>query len=747
MGALQQQIEAALTVAPFERRLCGVLSTLAQVSGARGYALVDMGSEQRVLRHVVRCQAGALGDDLRAEALEGLLARAAAAGGQAELGAEVVDQKGVLHVKVLAVEPPLWHGPDAGVLLLDPAAPVPDGVWRTVADAMSEQRRTDLGMAVATAVEMAVDPIELADAAVRVLHVNEAWQRHTGYGRDEVVGRFLSLLRDPDAPVHDPTFYKHTEQAIDGNGNWVGFIASRGKDGRRLSQEVSVSSFGRPNDRFRGNFGVRRSVESRAARDEALALSRVELRNLLLALPVPVVVLRAGKVAFCNAHLVELLGETAERLFGAELRAFFHPEDRELALHDAQAIEVRVLRPDGGVRLVDATAAGSVSFEGGPAAIIFLRDRTERRLMREQRASGDRLSAVVTIASSIGHEVNNPLATIVSTLGALLEDEPDGRLATALQDALGAARRIQGVAGELRGLAQIRSSDAAEGVPLSLVVTAGLQLSGNQLRHLSRVERSGDDDLLVMIPEQDLLQVVVQLLANAAEALPSGEPDRNMIRITAGLDGDTVVVGVEDNGSGVDPAVLPRAFEPFVTGRAGRKGLGLAIVRAIVQGHGGSIALHSAQLGTRAELRLPGRRAGLASDRPIPQEPTRGRIIVVDDEAALARAIARTLRDHDVELFDDGADALVRLAADPEPDLILCDLMMPGMTGPALYAAVGRIRPQLQARFLFLTGGAFTEEGRSFIRQMGPRVMEKPFLPSALRARVAAELRARRAAR
>lgn len=740
MSAQAAGIAAALADGGFDGRLRGALEGLAAAVGARAWALIDQSSRGGLLQPELRLGSAGLSLAVGPEAL-----RAALGAGGGLLPPGALGWAGQVWLLPLPVEPRLSQGLDAGLLWIDPQRPVEPEAVEALVGALGAQRARELGAALMVALDAAHDPIEMTDGEVRLLYVNPAWERHTGYARGEVVGRFVSLLRDPEAPVHDPAFYRYTEHAIDQEGRWLGFVASRAKDGRRLSQEVAVSRFGLPGDRFCGHFAVRRALHKRAAREEALALSHLELRSLLLAFPVPMVVLRAGRVLFCNAPMVELLRRSAEALVGAALLDLIHPDDRAAALVAGQPVELRVLRADGALRLVDAIAGGQITFEGAAADILFMRDRTERRLQREQRAYGDRLSAVVTIASSIGHEVNNPLGVIVATATSLLEAERRPEERAALGDLLEAARRVGAVAGELRSLSSLRAKSGVEAVPVEGALSAALSLSGNQLRHLTVVERRCAAGLLAVISEGDLLQVLMQLLVNAADALPAARPAENRIRVCAWLEGAEAVLTVEDNGHGVDPEVLPRAFEPFVTARPGRDGLGLAIARSLVGAHGGTLSLENTAEGARATLRLPGRMAPGAPAAAVEPAPAGGRVLVVDDEPALARAIQRSLRGYEVELVHDGAEALVRLGEAPEPDLILCDLMMPGLTGPAVFEAVGRLRPHLQARFLFLTGGAFTEEGRAFIQRMGPRVLEKPFLPSALRARVAAELRGRAA--
>lgn len=121
----------------------------------------------------------------------------------------------------------------------------------------------------------------------------------------------------------------------------------------------------------------------------------------------------------------------------------------------------------------------------------------------------------------------------------------------------------------------------------------------------------------------------------------------------------------------------------------------------------------------------------------------RAQILVIDDEAVLGRSIRRTLRQHDVALLEDGEAGLARLVEGALPDLVLCDLMMPGCTGMELYEALARRRPEVLSRMAFMTGGTFSSDSEQFLSQNPVTVLSKPFEEGALEALVARALTGR----
>jgi CheY-like chemotaxis protein len=202
------------------------------------------------------------------------------------------------------------------------------------------------------------------------------------------------------------------------------------------------------------------------------------------------------------------------------------------------------------------------------------------------------------------------------------------------------------------------------------------------------------------------------------------------------------VLEVRDTGRGVAPEVLPRVFDPFFTtrGPGAGSGLGLPVCHAIVTAHGGDIAIESEPgRGTLVRVELP----AAAPERPAEPAPQGGhaggrrRVLVVDDEPLVLATVARLLQPElEVDGVTDAREALARLEGGARYDAVLCDLMMPGLTGMAFHDALAARWPELAGRCGFVTGGAFSDEARDFVERRPGRTLEKPFEAGALRALV-----------
>ncbi|HZH79455.1 MAG TPA: ATP-binding protein, partial [Archangium sp.] len=264
--------------------------------------------------------------------------------------------------------------------------------------------------------------------------------------------------------------------------------------------------------------------------------------------------------------------------------------------------------------------------------------------------------------------------------------------------------------------------------------------------HRARVVKDYGLPPAVLADERRLGQVFLNLIVNAAQALPEGQGLHNEIRLTTGQDAQGLAfISVSDNGTGIPPEVLPRIFEPFFTTKEVGEGtgLGLSICHSIIQELGGDIRVRSEPgQGTTFEVRLPAapedeEEVEVSAAKPTPAPFRRGRLLIIDDEPLVVATLVRTLaREHDVLSFTSARQALERLRAGEPCELILCDLMMPELTGMELHATLARENPALAERMLFLTGGAFTEATRAFLDSTRQPWVEKPFEPEALRTRV-----------
>jgi signal transduction histidine kinase/ActR/RegA family two-component response regulator len=395
---------------------------------------------------------------------------------------------------------------------------------------------------------------------------------------------------------------------------------------------------------------------------------------------------------------------------------------------------------------------------GRPLRLIgTITDVTERRLLGDRLAAAERLAAAGTLAAGVAHEINNPLAWVIANLTyveeglARLQDEreaapPAGlqELRAALADAAGGAVRIREVVERLRQF--IRPGRASPSVPVDLraEVEAAVAMARNAIVHKARLEV----ELPASLPPvrgggHQLHQVFLNLLVNAAQAVPDGASAAHRIRVAASAGDREVAVSVEDTGPGIAPEVLPHIFDPFYTTKpAGQgTGLGLSISQSIVHAAGGRIEVESARgQGATFRVVLPIAEGPAAAPTPPPAAPIPGpgeprpRVLVVDDEADLGRALERMLgRDHEVASVASGAEALARLTAAPPVDVVVCDLMMPGADGIEVHARAVDADPRMAGRFVFLTGGAFTARARAFADVCPGPMLAKPVDPAALR--------------
>lgn len=247
--------------------------------------------------------------------------------------------------------------------------------------------------------------------------------------------------------------------------------------------------------------------------------------------------------------------------------------------------------------------------------------------------------------------------------------------------------------------------------------------------------------------EARLGQVFLNLLINAAQAIPEGHADKNEIRVSTRTDErGNAVVEVSDTGIGIAPDDMPRIFNPFFTTKDEGSGLGLATSHGTIKGLGGDIQATSVPgRGSTFRVILPPAkqwRGAVQSGSYDLRAAERRRVLVIDDERLVCDAIARALSDDgEVDVATEAQDALSLIAAGARYDLVLCDLMMPVMTGMDLYAEVVRIAPLQAGRFVFMTGGAFTPRARAFLTSVVNPCLEKPLDMAKLRSLVA---RARR---
>ncbi|MEQ1832758.1 MAG: ATP-binding protein [Candidatus Eisenbacteria bacterium] len=380
----------------------------------------------------------------------------------------------------------------------------------------------------------------------------------------------------------------------------------------------------------------------------------------------------------------------------------------------------------------------------------FERDRAQSALIESER-----LAALGRLAAGVGHEINNPLTYLQLALdrvhGHLDRSQAPHDVRRAIEDARDGAWRIQKVVEGLRAY----SRRHAERAPLDLreVARNALKVAQPHLRHVAMLETQLLETPLVDGEEPRLVQALVNLLTNAAEAV-SSEGANGRIRLCTGVAATgEPFLEVEDDGPGIPAEHLARVTEPYFTtrGPSGGTGLGLFVTSGIVDAHGGRLEFAPVQPhGVRVRLVFPplaGEATAVpaapphAAELPAMEPPERPRLLAVDDEPMLLRLMTQALeRGWQVTPSSSGEDAL-RLLREQQFDAVLCDLMMPGVSGMELAARVAATDPALRARMVFMTGGAITAEAEAFVSRPDVVSVSKPMdlkqLDALLRSRIA----------
>ena len=375
-------------------------------------------------------------------------------------------------------------------------------------------------------------------------------------------------------------------------------------------------------------------------------------------------------------------------------------------------------------------------------------DTTEQQMAQRALARAERMASLGTLAAGVTHEINNPLSFTMAgvelsrRLVRKLRETPDQavieKIETSLDDAYEGIERVRTIIRDLKTFARSAEEQRAA-VDIEQVLDIAIKLTRTEVRHKARVEREHGNVPLVAGSEPRLVQLFVNLLVNAAHAIEEGRLDENKIRLVTRAHGDDkVLIEVHDTGVGIATRDIERVFEPFWTDRRdGGVGLGLSICHGIVMAHGGEITVESEPgKGSVFKVILPRSDATELVDRservtlitpPSPSETLS--VLIVDDEEALGRTLQLGLSSlHHVTVVTSGHEALALIKEGETFDVVLCDLMLPDLPGPDLYDEALNFAPDLASRFVFMTGGAFTDKARDFLQRVPNKRLEKPFL-------------------
>jgi len=461
----------------------------------------------------------------------------------------------------------------------------------------------------------------------------------------------------------------------------------------------------------------------------------------------------AGRIERVNGSATRLLGYSATELEGMIFSQLLSHRGPETAT-GASALMAR----HGDASMITATGetiylvlsaaplVGEVADVRG--MVVTARDERELRKAQAQLQLSDRMATMGTLAAGVAHEINNPLSFVISNLEFALEElhglAPGAPLSAELRDellqALGATKegadRVAGIVRELKSMSRTDEDTTSE-IDVRRILDTAASMLKNQIRHRARLVKEYRDVPQVLANEARLVQVALNLLQNAVQAIPVGSAANNQIRLETGVDSDgNVVMSLMDTGSGIPAHDLGTIFEAFYTTKplGVGTGLGLSICQRLINQMGGRIEVDS-ELGVGSTFRvhLPARHVpatmGQELDEPAASTPARRRVLVVDDEREIGESVQRLLRaEHDVDIAISGPEAL-DCFAQCRYDVVFLDLMMPQMSGRDVLRELESRFPEHGATVILMSGGSFDPD-REGAHQ---RYVEKPFSPSELR--------------
>ena len=424
-------------------------------------------------------------------------------------------------------------------------------------------------------------------------------------------------------------------------------------------------------------------------------------------------------------------------------RAFFERLRRDGAVADYL---LRLRRADDSSFWVEVTAnLGDAAEAPRRQLTALMRDVSERRRREDQgrdlyhqALQAEKLTALGQTVSGVAHELNNPLATILTWSERLAARPLDDVTKRGIETILSESERAAKIVRNLLTFARKRHTTRSM-VDLNQVVRETLALRAYEQRvsNITTIEGLAAGLPDVFADPHHLKQVLLNLIINAEQAMLSTHGRGTLVtRTWYDAARELVVLELNDDGPGVPEDVQTKIFDPFFTTKAVGKGtgLGLTVAYAIMQDHGGQIRVQS-EPGHGAsffvELPASGGASRPVTPRAAQQVGDEGRgatVLVVEDEPALAAAVSEALGDagFHVDHAGDGQDALERIR-ETVYDLIVCDLKMPRMDGQAFYRALADTEPDLAQRVVFVTGDVAGTDAERFLEHSGCRWLAKPF--------------------
>lgn len=665
----------------------------------------------------------------------------------------------------LTREPPEGESP-----FLDEERELLDSLGRGLSDVLARESMERLLRLTFISMKEALLVIDASKQARGIHYVNQAAEAMFGYDAAELLGDDTRRIHVDDE--HFERFGRESRAALDAEGIFFGRFPLRRKDGSVFQAEQTVTLLDPGLGQAAGAVSVVRDVSEQTVAQDRLRRSEERFRQIAEHIDDVFWVSdpNRGRLEYVSPAFEPIFGRSIEALY-ARPRIWFDaivPEDREKVkasvarlAEDPCETEFRIRRPDGTERWILDRSFPVRSEAGQVERVIGVaKDVTEQRRRDEQFRQMQKMESVGQLAGGIAHDFNNLLTVIRAQTDLILMDLPPGAVSEDIALIQSATDRAATLTGQLLAFSREQVLQPRP-VDLSEAVREFARLVGPLVGERIRIEyRLADELPTVQLDVHQLEQIVLNLALNSRDAMPKG----GSLTISTFSDvvgpqkaealgiqaGPCAALAIADTGEGMSDAVLQRVFDPFFTTKPKGKGtgLGLAMVYGTVKQSGGSITVESTPgAGSTFVLRFPA--VDAEAEAPVPIGPVEGpdresgsaTLLVIEDDATVRRMIAIVLTREGFEVHEaeDAERGLEMLEATPGVDLVLTDLVLPGMSGLALMERLAVSQPRLP--LILMSGYALGSFEKPLALPPGTTFLRKPFGPQKLTGAIRSALR------
>ncbi|MDD3370823.1 MAG: ATP-binding protein [Alphaproteobacteria bacterium] len=551
--------------------------------------------------------------------------------------------------------------------------------------------------------------------------------------RLSVIDAFRRFRRNPAATILTA---EYTVDKPNGDRRWFHSkaVAVRDRHSHKILRLVGSTS----------------DITERKKSEVAVLASEARLRNIIEAHPVPVVIssLQTGRILFAAPGAEQFLKMRKEVIEANSVDRFLQdPEPLKnitsviSAGKSVDSYEATIVRGDDASMPV-AISARPITYQQESAMVMGIYDLTERKKAEAQIAQqqealqqSEKMAALGGLLAGVAHELNNPLSVVVGQSTLLMEGAPEAKVASRAEKIFKAADRCSRIVKSFLALAR-RKPPEHKIININQIVRGSLELLGYQFKTGEiNIQSYLDPNVGDAIGDSDqMTQVVTNLVLNAAQAMDGWKGPRN-ITVTTAPGPKCLFLVVADTGPGIPHDIRTRVFEPFFTTKSGKggTGVGLSLCLNIISAHGGELLLSDTSGGGATfTIKLPisnkddENKDAAAGDTA--SESMALRLLLVDDEVELAQTLADLLEPlgHTVDIAANGEVAMEKLRKN-KFDLIISDLRMPVMDGPALYESIEHELPSYKNRIIYVTGDTLSTHVQDFLGKHDFHVVEKPY--------------------